>query len=427
MLKQLEVNKLSRKCASVLFWAMITTVSIFAPIQEAQAHGERNQEPFLRMRTIHWFDVEFSRPANDVMQVNELLTITGKFRLFSFWPDQLPGPEKIYLNTVSAGAVFTKVESWVNEKSAVQSFKGQLGRDYEFKIVMKARWEGDWHVHPMVNVLDAGGLVGPGVNYTVEGSYSDYRHSITTISGLVIDDVSTFSMNRIYSWHALWAVLALIWIIWWVRRPLLIPRYLMNKQGDYEDVLVTKTDRIVSGAFIVLILAIIIISMNMATSEFPRTITLQAGTAVIPPIDEIPSVKIDMKNGQYFIPGRTVIANMRVTNNQDRPIRLGEFTSANLRFLDRSVKGINDGKEQNFPQELIAKEPLRISDNSPLMPGESRDVRIEATDVAWEVERLSSLLNDPESTIGALLYFYDDEGTRYISELFGNVIPVFKK
>jgi methane/ammonia monooxygenase subunit B len=293
-------------------------------------------------------------------------------------------------------------------------------------MVAKARWEGDWHVHPMVNVKDAGGLVGPGVAYTVAGSYLDYRHGVKTISGLEIEDISNYAMDRVYTWHAIWIVLGLVWVVWWIRRPLLMPRYLMTKHGDYEDTLVTKTDRTVSGVAIICLLALVIGSMVVTTNEYPRTITLQAGKAIIPPLEKPKSIQIDMQEGQYYIPGRTVIAKMLVTNNQDRPIRLGEFSSANLRFLDRTVNGVNDGKEDNFPQELIANEPLRISDNSALMPGESRVMRIDATDAAWEVERLSSLLNDPESTLGALLFFYYDEGNRYISELFGNIIPVYK-
>lgn len=427
MFKLVTMKNAAAMLALFLMWGGIGLLSITVPIEKAHAHGERNQEPFLRMRTLHWYDVEFSHPDKTTFQVNDLITITGKFRLFSKWPNQLPDPEKIYLNLLSAGAAFTKVEAWVNEESAVQSFEGELGRDYEFKVVGRARWEGTWHVHPMVNVLNAGGLVGPGLEYTIEGSYTDYKQPATTISGLEIDDISTFGLERVYTWHALWAVLALFWIIWWIRRPLLIPRYLMAKHGDYEDVLVTKTDRIVTAALIIVVLGLVIGSMISTNKDYPRTITLQAGLAIIPPLEEANPITIKMKRGLYFIPGRTVIAKVLVTNNQERPIRLGEFTSANLRFLDRTVIGTDDGASVNFPKELVAEQPLIISDNSPILPGDSRLITIEATDAAWEVERLSSLLNDPESTLGAMLFFFDDEGTRYITELFGNMIPVFKK
>ncbi len=411
-----------------LFWTMLLVVAaVSLPVEPAAAHGERNQEPFLRMRTIHWYDMSFSEPDGSVLQVNDELVITGKFRLFSSWPEQIPPPDMLYMNTVSAGSVFTKVEAWVNGKAAIQSFRGQLGRDYEFKLVLKARWEGKWHVHPMVNVRDAGGLIGPGIFVTVAGSYKDFVQTASTIPGLTIDNLSSFGTMRVYAWHVLWAVIALFWLLWWIRRPLLIPRYLMTKDGNYEEKLITRTDQRVAVTLLIVVLVLTIGSAMLAEKQYPRTIPLQAGVAIIPPLPEAPSVGVDMLDGRYFIPGRTVIAKMRVTNTSERPIRLGEFTSANLRFLDRTVAGVDDGTEDNFPQDLIANAALEISDNSPLAPGESRVISLEATDAAWELERLSSLLDDPDSTLGALLFFYDDAGNRYISELFGSMIPVFKK
>ena len=44
----------------------------------ALAHGERNQEPFLRMRTAHFYDVKWSA---DKIAVNDEVVVTGRFRL----------------------------------------------------------------------------------------------------------------------------------------------------------------------------------------------------------------------------------------------------------------------------------------------------------------------------------------------------------
>ena len=43
----------------------------------ATAHGERNQEPFLRMRTVHWYDVKWSTGK---MNVNDEIVLEGKFQ-----------------------------------------------------------------------------------------------------------------------------------------------------------------------------------------------------------------------------------------------------------------------------------------------------------------------------------------------------------
>jgi methane/ammonia monooxygenase subunit B len=49
-----------------------------------------------------------------------------------------------------------------------------------------------------------------------------------------------------------------------------------------------------------------------------------------------------------------------------------------------------------------------------------------ATDAAWEVERLTSFLTDVDSKFGAMLFFYDSEGRRYITTVGGPILPVFR-
>ena len=395
--------------------------------ETARAHGERNQEPFLRMRTFHWYDVKFTEPEGGSLNVNDEITITGKFRVFTYWPEQIPKPDTVYMNAASAGAVFVKLESWVNDKAAIQSFKIIPGRDYSFRVKMKARWEGKWHLHPMINVKDAGGLIGPGLNIEIKGHYQDFVMPAKTLTGHDIPNLSTWGMARVYTWHAFWIVIALVWVVWWISRPLLLPRWLMTHQETNEKELVTRGDRMMAIILLGVTLAATIGGYIMTERTFPRTITLQAGKAIINPLPKVATVPIEMQQGEYHIPGRTVIAKFKVTNTADSPIRLGEFTSANLRFIERSVPAAVAAVPDGYPEELVPGQSLMVSDNSPLAPGETRVITIEATDAAWETERLSSLLNNPESTVGALLFFYDANGKRYISELFGTLIPIFKR
>ncbi len=44
----------------------------------AFAHGEKALEPFIRMRTIQWYDVQWSQ---DKLAVNGEVAITGKFHV----------------------------------------------------------------------------------------------------------------------------------------------------------------------------------------------------------------------------------------------------------------------------------------------------------------------------------------------------------
>ena len=117
---------------------------------DALAHGERAQEPYLRTRTVQFYDVQFDRAK---IAVNEEFTITGRFRLMQDWPDAVSLPETVYMSAYSPGPVITRVESYVNGVPARQSFADfQLGRDYEFRLVREALMEREvlWGIAPHI-------------------------------------------------------------------------------------------------------------------------------------------------------------------------------------------------------------------------------------------------------------------------------------
>ena len=58
----------------------------------------------------------------------------------------------------------------------------------------------------------------------------------------------------------------------------------------------------------------------------------------------------------------------------------------------------------------------------PFCPAQSSS---EAADAAWETERLASLMGNPDSSYGAVLFFFDSQGKRTVSEVSGPAIPVF--
>ena len=158
------------------------------------AHGERNQEPFLRMRTAQFYDVHWS---SEKIAVNENVVVSGRFRLFEDWPANLPQPDRVFLGNGTPGPVLARVESYINGAPAIQSGRLQLNRDYEFKTVLKGRIPGHHHVHPMVNVEGAGPLLGPGQWLDVTGDHRDFKLSLTTVDGtLVIVDAETLETIR---------------------------------------------------------------------------------------------------------------------------------------------------------------------------------------------------------------------------------------
>jgi len=112
---------------------------------------------------------------------------------------------------------------------------------------------------------------------------------------------------------------------------------------------------------------------------------------------------------------------LTVTNNGDSSVRLGEFMTASVRFLEPNV--LED--ETGYPDDLLAEEGLTVSDNSPLAPGETRSISVTASDAAWEVYRLADLIYDPDSRFAGLLFFFDEAGNRQMVMVDSALIPSF--
>lgn len=389
------------------------------------AHGERATEPYLRTRTVHWFDVKWS---TDKLKVGDELTLTGRFRLMDAgWPSSVAHPETVYLSVVQPGPSFARVESYINGQPARQSARDlQLGRDYDFTVKLKGRMPGRHHIHPLINVHTAGPLVGPGKWIEVEGNTADFKFPVTTLDGRKIEDLQTWGVRQAVMWHVAWAVLAAIWILWWLRRPLLIPRWIVREKGR-EDLLVTKAD-VVFGV----ILAAVVFGMTAfgyisAIHAYPYTVPLQSGTVYVDPLPkESDVVDIKFKDATYDVPGRSMQLKFAATNKSDKPLTLGEFTTANLRFIDNDVPDAVAAVDKDYPRELVPRAGLKSSVKGPLQPGETRDYVIEATDAAWELERLTSFLTDVDSKMGGILLFYDNESKRHLAEINGPIIPFFR-
>lgn len=406
---------------SILLAAMTAATTLVS--LPAAAHGERATEPYIRTRTVHWYDVTWS---SEKIGVNDKVTVEGKFHLFTDWPDAASKPELAFLSNASPGAVMTRVESYINDMPAQQSVRQlEIGRDYHFKMVMAGRVPGRWHLHPVLNVHGAGPIVGPGHWVEVAGSAADYKLPVTTMTGEVIDDLQHYGVARVQWWQAGYALLALAWILWWIRRPLIVPRWNAIRKGR-EDLLITRTDDRVAAGLLVLVLVVVIGGYRYTTQKYEYVVPLQAGSFKTKPLPQVPSlVAVEMKDATYDVPGRSLRLDVEITNQSESPMRLGEFTTANLRFLDKSLDVAVAGVDPSFPKDLVAGSSLKLSDSSPIAPGEKRTLRIEATDAAWEIERLVSFLTNVDSRVGGMLFFFDAKGQRHMAEVFGPIVPVF--
>lgn len=404
--------------------AALTLLPAIAPLP-AMAHGERATEPYIRTRTVQWYDVKWT---TDRINVNDTVTVTGRFHLMDDWPDAVSKPDLVFMSNASPGAVLTRVESYINDLPARQSLKKlELGRDYTFKVVMKGRVPGRWHFHPMINVDGAGPIVGPGSWVEVAGSAADFRHAVTTLDGTRIEDTQNYGVAKAQAWQLVYILIAVVWLVWWLRRPLIVPRWLANQKG-LQDLLVTRTDDKVAAAVLVAVLLVVIVGFVNVKADYPRVVPLQAGSLYTPPLPETPHmVSVQFKKAEYDVPGRSMRMVIEVTNHATRPVRLGEFLTASLRFVNRSLPTAVAAIDPAYPKELLPASGIVVADDAPLAPGETRLIKMDATDAAWELERLVGFLTNVDSRVGALLFFYDDKGARHITSVAGPILPVFKK
>jgi len=408
--------KLLKNWTMVGLLAAVAATSAYAP--NAAAHGEKSQAAFMRMRTIHWYDLKWSK---EVVKINEEVEITGKFHVFEGWPETVDAPESAFLNIGIPGPVFIRKASYIGGQLVPRSVRLEIGKTYDFKVVLKARRPGDWHVHTMMNVQGGGPIIGPGKWITIEGSMSEFKNPLTTLTGATID-LENYNLENTYFWHAFWYFFGLAWIVYWVRRPVFLPRFLMVNAGRANE-LVSGTDRKIGMAFAAATMVIVVFAMSTANSKYPITIPLQAGTmrGMKPAVDEKSVVSVKVEDATYRVPGRAMRMKLTMTNNGDKAVRLGEFYTASVRFLDSNVFKDTTG----YPEDLLAEDGLEVSDNSPLAPGETRTVEVQASDAAWEVYRLADIIYDPDSRFAGLLFFFDADGKRSISQIDAPLIPSF--
>ncbi|CAG1769399.1 methane/ammonia monooxygenase subunit B [uncultured bacterium] len=389
-------------------------------VQTVMAHGEKALEPFIRMRTIQWYDVHWSKQK---FNVNEEITVSGRFHVAEDWPISVPKPEASFLNISTPGPVLIRTERYLNGKPWMNSVALQTGGDYDFKIVLKGRLPGHYHIHPFFNLKDAGQVMGPGVWLDIEGNPADFSNEVKTINGEIID-METYGLGNGIAWHLFWGALATAWLLWWVRRPLFIARYRMLEAG-MEDELITPKDRLIAKIILVGVPVLVLSANAMTIGNHPNTIPLQASLDQILPLSAQVNagvVDVETLKAEYQVTKRAMTFTIKVNNRSDKSIQLGEFSTANVRFLNKDLKT----QHQNFANSVVALEGLSVENAEPIKPKEQRTMTITVSDALWESEQLDGLIRDADSRIGGLLFFYDDLlGERYISSISAAVIPKF--
>jgi methane/ammonia monooxygenase subunit B len=122
--------------------------------------------------------------------------------------------------------------------------------------------------------------------------------------------------------------------------------------GKAEE-LITPQERMVGVLTLVMVLLVVIVFYAITVSDNPNTIPLQAGDfRNIQAIDEPPSpIKLEYVNASYNVSGNELVANYRITNEGKEPLRVSEFNTANLRFMNSNVYTT----KPDYPDYLLAE------------------------------------------------------------------------
>lgn len=408
-----------KKILSVVLLVAATLMGLL-PVT-ASAHGEKAQQPGLRMRTVHWFDVEMSTAKLDV---GDIIVIKGSFIPSKAWPRHVASIEETaFLNIGIPGPAFVRLDSRINGGSGIRSTSFMKGELYNFEITLKARSPGRYHVHPMVNVKDAGPIIGPGLWVDVGGTQAGFENKITTLFGKEID-LETYGFANAAGWSALWALVGLAWFAYWLTKvPLVLPRFVRASElgPDRRDEMITPLDRRMGLIFLLLTLALIAGGFMYGNEKWPITTPLQTGHVDTPTLAKsVSPLTIVMGEARYRIPGRSFRVELTVTNKGDSPVQLGEFATGSLRFINSQVLQV----KARDADELVAPDALRVEGGA-VAPGETRTIVMFADDAMWETERMTTMISSPDAVVAGMLSFFDAKGRRFMAEISGPMIPVF--
>jgi methane/ammonia monooxygenase subunit B len=200
-------------------------------------------------------------------------------------------------------------------------------------------------------------------------------------------------------------------------------RVLAQEGGD--ALLNDPVDRIVAYGMLVACFVLIAIAFFTTDAMYAYTIPLQAGEPKIKATHLKSDLTIKVLAADYDVPGRALRMTLQVTNSGEQPLSIGEFTTAGIRFLNKV--GVANNLDPTYPPEIMAVDGLHLEDESPINPGESKEVKLESRDSLWEVQRLMDLVHDPDQRFGGLVMSWDESGNRHINSIAGNIIPVFTR
>jgi methane/ammonia monooxygenase subunit B len=414
---------LRRRHRRYVLSALLAGALVVALAPAAQAHGERAQEAFLRMRTVSWVDVNFS---SDHVRQGETFTITGTAKILDAWPTNLAkgNPNTAFLGVIAPGPVVVLKERTINGVSVPTRIDAQKGDIYEFSMTIAGRRVGRWHIHPALAVKGAGTLLGPGQWITVEKNPAGFRNDVTLVkaggaTGSTIN-LENYQLSFTWIWLIITFLIGMGWMIYWtvpkrtVTNLAVTSQIPLNTDGmDYG--LITKRDHRNMNWFALGTALLLAVGWIWQAVAFPTKMPQQIFQFAPP----APAVAANSSLGvaglgeaRYDTGSKTVTMDVDITNNGTTPMDLKEFTTSTLTFAPGLTPGENTGSLTATPSGSVA-------------PGQTTKLSIAMQGSAWEDEKLIPV-NESSQMITGILLFQTGDGKKVLTEVEANLQPVLK-
>ncbi|HKM99153.1 MAG TPA: methane monooxygenase/ammonia monooxygenase subunit B [Candidatus Binataceae bacterium] len=401
--------------AGVLFLAVAAIV--IGP-SKAFAHGEAGDEPFLKDLTTAFYDVKVS-PTE--IHVGEPVTVTGTVRILETWPYTLDPPATAYITPVVPGPVFALQDRTVNGQSAPGSFFVDRGGVYQFKMVMLGREPGRWHVHPGIAIQGTGTLIGPGEWVNVAPSATKFSFPISLLSGQTID-LESYNGRFVWWWSFAGFLIGVAWMLYWTLSKRTVTNLAVTLQIGVNDAapdigLITPRDQMWMNVFAGITVALLIVGWFYATNRYPvrwPQQTVWFTPKVIAADQKLAEVQPE---GAIWNDGTdTLVMKVQATNISNAPITVKEFIIAMATF----VNGGADEQAKAGPHDYVGQ--LEVEPNTPIAPGESRELTLKITNPVLSEERLIPS-RDPQQFIAGLLRFQNAGGGEQFVVTRVSVVP----
>jgi methane/ammonia monooxygenase subunit B len=397
---------------------VIMSIAVMAVSRQAYAHGEAGDQPFLKDLTAAFYDVKIS-PTQ--IQVGQPVTVTGSVRILETWPYTLDPPQTAYITPVVPGPVFALQDRTVNGQSAPGSFFVEKGGIYQFKMVLLGRNPGRWHVHPGIAVQGTGTLIGPGEWVNVIPGAAKFTFPVALLSGGTID-LNNYEGGFVWWWSFAGFLIGAVWMFYWTLSKRTVTNLAVTVQlgpnDDAPDIgLITPRDHMWMNVLAGLTIAMLVIGWTYAAAKYPVRLPQQTdwfAPKFIASGDKM--AEVEPQGATYDDGTDTLLIKAAVKNVGSSPITLKQYIMAMTTF----VNGGADEQAKAGPRDFVGQ--LEVEPNSPIAPGETKELTLKMTSPVFSEERLIPL-RDPQQFIAGLLRFENAQGGQQLVVARSSVIP----